>query len=330
MAEKIVICPRCGTQISSPTSFCPNCGIQLAAQVQQPRQYVPPTPQPQLPAKKSNATTYAVIAIVAIVIVAMIAVVALYGTGFGGNTSDNNDGESNNDIVNTDRPVGMVISSVRGYASTNSFSQPNEGNIFMKIAFNITNNAGTEINLNPNYFSILGSDGATYQYSWYVDYTMPDGLANKATTAIVLGFEIPKGMSPASLKFDDYYREKSVSVPSSAIDLTVPEIVHIEVVSMNYSSGEGYYHPDDGNKYVVFEVKFTNKMDITIDRYRLYFDLLTSDGISHELEYGFYYGLPDGIQAGATVNYTFSFEIAESSSPTKLIYDSITKIELDL
>jgi len=91
------------------------------------------------------------------------------------------------------------------FAQDNPYMQPDAGNRFVQCSFTITNTGAGSVSLNPNYFQLTTDDGQIHDYSWWVDYSMPEGLSAGASAAIVLGFEIASSATPKTIAFVPWY-----------------------------------------------------------------------------------------------------------------------------
>jgi hypothetical protein len=320
-------CPSCGAAVKPSTVFCPNCGAnvnQPSAPVQQPQYTPPPQPvyAPVAPPKKSkNLLIIAVIAVVAIVIIA-IAAIALAGNN-SGSSNDNNDNNSNG--TNSNDQLAMTVSSVKGYHSTSMISQPVAGNYLVIAYANITNKGVMTMVISPIYMKMVGSNDVEYSYSYDVDTFMPDSLASDRTMAIYCGFELPKGVTPKTLKYDDSTDKISVTIPSSVMDLTVPEFVKITLVGAT-NPATGPYPADAGNKYVTVTVEFTNLQSTEVTLNPLYFTLKTADGLTHDTDFAISPTVPDGLQGGANATMSVSYQVASGTTLTELVYDDYVSV----
>lgn len=84
------------------------------------------------------------------------------------------------------------------------------------IAVTIKNNGTDEVNINPLYFQLIDGDGFVYRAELASCDGQIDTTKLSPGTAIrgELGFEIPKGAKPASLKMaTDPFEQNSVSIP---------------------------------------------------------------------------------------------------------------------
>jgi hypothetical protein len=88
---------------------------------------------------------------------------------------------------------------------------PDAGNRFILVTVSMTNTGDSSLVLNPFYFSLSTSDGLDHDYTYMVDYDVPDGLQAGATYTIKLGFEISQTANPVSLRFDDYENHVTVT-----------------------------------------------------------------------------------------------------------------------
>lgn len=84
------------------------------------------------------------------------------------------------------------------------------------IAVTIKNNGADEVNINPLYFQLIDGDGFVYRAELASCDGQIDTTKLSPGTAIrgELGFEIPKGATPKTLKMaTDPFEQNSVSIP---------------------------------------------------------------------------------------------------------------------
>lgn len=196
-------CPNCGASTQPGAVFCPNCGASLAAAM--------PQLAPPAPAKK-KPNTLLIVGIIAIVAVLIIGAAAMASA-----SSKKTTGVDDNDdtpytpytpppTTNTPTTEKKWLTNVNYYewTSDNQFMQPDAGNRFVQIIFTFTNQGSTEAILNPYYFTMYTTGGVGYGYSWEVEYTMADSLQPGSSVQCTLGFEIPVGATPNTLKYDPW------------------------------------------------------------------------------------------------------------------------------
>ncbi|MDW5563598.1 MAG: DUF4352 domain-containing protein [Methanomassiliicoccus sp.] len=260
-----------------------------------------------------------IIGVVAAVVVLLIAAVA---ASLGGNTkaTDKNNGSSDNTASNSQ--LAMTVSRIRGHHSADMMDQAADGNIIVMAYANITNNGATSTLVSALYLTLTCSDGKNYTTSWKGDTFTALRLDHAKSTAIYCAFEIPVGVTPTSLKFDDHTDSIIVPVTSSIIDLSYPQFAEISRVThtdpLVYSP---YILPAAGNKYVQVTLILKNDLATTLTLYGSYFKLETSDGQTHDITYSVSPMMPDDMQSGASAIIQVNFEVSQSSTPTKLLYD---------
>lgn len=320
----------------------------MNAPVQQPLQAPPVAPPLAKVKKKPNAAL--IIVVIVVVIVLLITAVALAG---GGNTKANNSGSVNTDndgsttptnngntdttdttstATNSNSQITMSVSDVQAHHSTDMFDQAADGNILVIVYANITNNGVLPMYVSPLDFFLICSDGNSYSYSWKLDSFSSAELDHGKSMAIYCAFEIPQGITPKTLKYDDSTDSISVAISSSIIDLTYPQYVSITGASYAVvDSGNPYLTPSAGNEFVQVTMTFKSNMPTTLTMSTYDFTLETSDGQTHHITYYVDPVIPDGLQYGASTTLKLTFEVSQSSMPTKLVYDdAVNNIIIDL
>jgi hypothetical protein len=269
------------------------------------------------PKKSKNLLIIAVIAVVAIVIIA-IATIALAGN----NSGSSNDNNTDQNGTNSNDQLAMTVNSVRGYKSTNMFMQPEDGNQHVMVYANLTNKGLTTMWVSVIYLTLTDSNGGEHDLTLLVDVSTSNNLESDRTMALYCGFEIPKTATPKTLTYDDGTDKISVTIPSSIVNLVVPDFVKMTLVGVApASSGNEFLTPDAGNEYVNVTVKFTNLMGESMTLSVFDFTLKTDDGLTHDVTYDVDQTIPDGVQAGANTTLVLPFEIAISAAATELVYD---------
>jgi hypothetical protein len=87
---------------------------------------------------------------------------------------------------------------------------------------------------------------------------------------------------------------------------------------------------DNGSHFVTVFFNVTNKMSVAGTGPALWWSLYTSDGQIHTITFNAANTTPDGLQAGATASYALPFEVADGATPTKLVYNGVTSLEIPL
>lgn len=87
---------------------------------------------------------------------------------------------------------------------------------------------------------------------------------------------------------------------------------------------------DNGSHFVTVFFNVTNKMNVAGTGPALWWSLYTSDGQIHTITFNAANITPDGLQAGATAAYVLPFEVADGATPTKLVYNGVTSLEIAL
>jgi hypothetical protein len=293
-----------------------------------------PAPYASVPAKKSNKALLIVAVIAVVVIVIVAAAAALAGNKSSTNNSNNSGANNNNANSNTatNSQIGMTVSSLRGYHSQEMYVQASEGNILVMVYANITNKGVMLMYVSPVYLTLKCSDGNSYSWSYKGDYFASKYLGSGESMAIYCTFEIPANVIPTTLRFDDSVDSINVAISTNIIDLTIHQYVTITNVSVSdTTSGNQFITPDAGNKFVKVTLTLKNELSSELTLYTSYFKLYTSDGLTHDVTYLVDYTVPDGLQPGASATIVVAFEISQSTTPTKLLYnDYINSLTIQL
>lgn len=304
-------CPKCGAPTKPGAGFCPNCGASLAAAM-------PMAPSLSAKKKPNMLLIVAVIAVVAIVLIAAAAALS------GGSTkaTDNNNTNTNTDNTASNSQLAMSVSNIQAYHPTTLYAQADAGNILVYVYGNITNKGAMSMYVSPLSFYLIGSDGVSYTYTWLLDSFTSAYLDHDKSMAFYCGFEIPAGVTPKTIKYDDKTDSISVSVTSAIMDLNYPQYVDItDATFATVTSDNPYITPDAGNEFVQVTMTFKSKMPSSLTMNPFYFTLETSDGQTHDVTYSIDPVVPDGLQPGASATIKLTYEISESAHPTKLMYD---------
>lgn len=326
-------CPRCGTPTNPGVAFCPNCGLALNAPVQPVQQIPPAQYAPPMAAKKKSDKTLLIVAVIVIIVIVVIAAAAAAMGGSNTSTNNsNNNNNSNNSNTATNTQLTMTVSNIKGYHPQTQYVQADDGNILVMVYANLTNNGAMTMYVSPIYLDLTCSDGNKYSWSYKGDYSTSDYLAHGRTMALYCAFEIPEGVTPTVLKYDDSTDSIGVAISSSIVDLKIHQYATITSVSVSdASSGNIYITPDAGNKYVNVTLTLTNQMSSKLTLSPYYFTLETADGQTHDFTYDVNYVVPDGLQSGASSTIIVAFEISQSTTTTKLVYDdNINKLTVSL
>lgn len=85
-----------------------------------------------------------------------------------------------------------------------------------------------------------------------------------------------------------------------------------------------------GEHFVTLKFDVTNKLSTDGSAPALFWKLYTSDGQIQTLDFNAKSTYPDGLQAGATASYVLVYAVADGATPTKLVYDGLTDLEITL
>ncbi len=314
-------CPRCGLPTRDGATFCANCGASLNMVQPIAPPYQPVDMMPPMAAKKSNKLL--IVAVIAVVAIVIIAAAVVMTNGNKASPNGTNGGSSNNDVnAATNTQLTLAVSSIKGYHSQTAYLQPKAGNMMVMVYANLTNNGAMSMYVSPVYMDLVCSDGITYSWSYTGDHSASDYLKHGNTMSIYCPFEIPKGVTPTTLKYDDNVDSISVTISSGIMDLTMPQYATITGVSVSDASPSSEYStPDAGNKFVKVTLTLTNMLSSKLTLSPYYFTMETADGQTHDLSYEVDYTVPDGLQGGASSTVTIGYEISQSTTPTKLFFD---------
>ncbi len=182
-------CKSCNSEISKKAKTCPNCGLDQ-------RNFF----------KKHKFITFLLVIIVFSVI----------------------SGTSNTETVNTNTPkseestksdetkeIGLKVNSVSDWNDPDGFQTPKEGNKFVEVDFDITNNSVEDgLNMNPLYFGVE-TETTTVDTSMIVSENNPDsGLDMKTGTTknYSMVFEIPNDDTVIGFTYDNMFKEETIEV----------------------------------------------------------------------------------------------------------------------
>jgi hypothetical protein len=87
---------------------------------------------------------------------------------------------------------------------------------------------------------------------------------------------------------------------------------------------------DAGEHFVLVKFNLTNKMSSSGSAPALFWKLYTSDGQISTVSFMTGNTVPDGVQGGATASFIIPFEVADGATPTKLVYNGLTDLEITL
>lgn len=111
------------------------------------------------------------------------------------------------------------------------------------------------------------------------------------------------------------------------------KVVVTDVLIGNATEAKGtetYLPLDDGEHFVTVKFDVTNKRSSDGSAPALFWELHASNGQIYTIDFYAKSSVPDGLQAGATASYTLVFAVADGATPTKLVYDGITDLEITL
>jgi hypothetical protein len=303
-------CSKCGLPTGPNVAFCTNCGQAVVSTDQTPpAQNAPPKPS------KNSKKTIMIVAVIAVVAVVAIAAIALALGGGGSKAGDEGITASNSNLS-------LTVNSAKGFLSTEPYAQADDGNILVMVYANLTNKDSTSKWITSFYLKLTGSDNIDYEASMLVDSSDSTELSRNEKMDMYAAFEIPEGVTPKALTYDDGTDSITVNLPSGFVDLTLPVYVNVEIVSItDADSGYVTFQPEEGNKFVNVTVKLTNLMGTVLDTEVYHYKLATADGQVHNPTYWVTPIITDGLQPGAQATLVIPFEISLDTTPTQLLYD---------
>ncbi len=324
-----VICPRCGeVNDAAQGQFCRRCGSPLNSSYvdsQRTPIYIPHKSSYKI---KTGEVVFAVLAII-VTIVVLFAIFA-YPSLFSGDGDDGGDGGIDDNGGSTLSTTYLTVSDAAPYESYQSYTQPDEGNRYVAIYMNFTNQASSNVGLNPFYFSITCSNNNVYSHCWKLDNLMSDTALPSTTTAIRIYFEIPESVTPLSINFEGLNPRYDCS--SSLTNVWTNSPIHgpraVSLQSLSYSHFTDYSDigaPELGNKYILVTVTVTNLMTTAVSINQYNFKVITVNGLIHYPTYRVNSGTsewPDGLQPGASITLSVGFEIRENDSPAQFKFES--------
>lgn len=93
---------------------------------------------------------------------------------------------------------------------------------------------------------------------------------------------------------------------------------------------ETFMEATNGSHYVLVQVSLENKMADAGSAPALFWSLWTSDGLTHTVCFTVGNDVPSGIQGKATSTFYLPYEVANGTTPTKLVYNGASTLEIEL
>lgn len=126
---------------------------------------------------------------------------------------------------------------------------------------------------------------------------------------------------------DNDENDTEMTASNSAMSATVSDVI---VGTNTTATGTDTYLPlDAGHHFVVVKFNVTAKgSDGSAPA--LFWKLYTSDGQIQTIDFSAKSTYPDGLQAGATAPYVLVYAVPDAATPTKLVYNGITDLEIAL
>ncbi len=90
-----------------------------------------------------------------------------------------------------------------------AFPDPNLRYIIIRL--NVTSNMDSTLLMSPSYFTLVTSDGLSWDTSLVLTSTVPSSLSTGFSSIVTLGYEINQGSGPTKLTFDNF-TEKMVVI----------------------------------------------------------------------------------------------------------------------
>jgi hypothetical protein len=111
------------------------------------------------------------------------------------------------------------------------------------------------------------------------------------------------------------------------------KVVVTDVLVGNATEAKGtetFLPLDAGEHFVTVKFDVTNKASADGSAPALFWELHASNGQIYSMDFNAESSYPDGLQAGATASYVLVYAVADGATPTKLVYDGITDLEIAL
>jgi len=116
-------------------------------------------------------------------------------------------------IGSVNPPVIQITLAVTGATLGSGSYGPSIGNKYVLVNFTMTNGYTSTLSLSVYDFKLQTANGTIYDYSFWVDYDVPSGLAAGATGSMSIGFEIPTSATAQKLIFESGNLHVEATVP---------------------------------------------------------------------------------------------------------------------
>lgn len=247
------------------------------------------------------------------------------------------------DTVTTDDGVLITLDKVEYWDSGNEFLKPDDGDEFILFTLTIQNDSGKKFSYNPLQFKLVNDNGQETDYDPVVPTTISSGsLMDGGSFTGTVGFQDMKDSSFTLNVYDqafssdviatftikndqiDSFSGTVTSSGSSSVDLSTDAAkvgrsvkasngVTYTLLSVDYSNGEEYNQPADGNVFVHCKVRIENTSDKKVSYNLLDWSMTNSNGQTEDVDLTAFIDAEDMLDSGdlvpgGHVEGTLSFE----------------------
>jgi hypothetical protein len=250
--------------------------------------------------QKKRSRSRLVTAVVYIVIVLMILSIPAYITL--------------NTVVNV-TTIDVTLSVDNAWEVADPFHAPADGNRFVRVSANVTNNGKTMITLVPFEFHVLTHDGTACDYSKLYEDTVPETLDAGEKAAVCMCFEVPLGKAPAKLSYQTLFTS---SFAEAVIGTIYPTQVMMGMTVANVTDVSSPGQPEAR----LFEIGFnmTNGYDEAIALDLDMFRLMTTGGKVLDIDAVRGEALSE-LPAKTTGSYSIVYEVPAGEDPETLTFE---------
>lgn len=215
------------------------------------------------------------------------------------------------------------------YVSDNQFIQPAEGNKYIRLAFHVDNQSGSDKSVTAYDFDCY-ADGYECSRS-YKDDDLSGSLSNGRSSDGAVYFEIPVDAKEVEIEYEyDLWNNKKVkfiyegdkdsglvfekNVSASESAFHVGDIIETKAFRISYKKAAEYIsdnmfmQPAEGMKYIYIELEVENLSDSDKTISEFSFDCY-ADGTSCDSFYGLDDSLSASLSAGRKAKGTVAFEV---------------------
>jgi len=227
------------------------------------------------------------------------------------------------------------------YTSDNDFIQPADGNKFIRLAFYVDNESGSDQSISTYSFTCY-ADGYECE-SHYFDDDLSLSLSNGRTGEGAVYFEVPEDAKSIEIEYEyDLWNSKKVQFAFEGDKdsgfvgekkggdvenaFHVGDIIETKGMKISYLKAaeytgySEYFGPADGKKYIYIELEVENISDS--DKNISYFSFeCYADGASCNGYYGMDDALSADLSAGRKAKGTIAFEVPKDAEVIEIEFE---------